>query len=67
MVEYLWGQHTLWYEKSILKWPSEEVCFLLGSTIGHQGAGVSQPLRPPYTLTENPQPNKGSALSRLHT
>ena len=63
MVEYLWGRHTLWYKKSILKWLNEEVCFFLGSTKCRQGDGPSQPLRPSQMLTENPQPHKGSALS----
>ena len=64
MVEYLWGRHTLWYKKSILKWLNEEVCFFLGSTKCRQGDGPSQPLRPSQMLTENPQPNKGSALKQ---
>ena len=62
MVEYLWGRHTLWYKKSILKWLNEEVCFFLGSTKCRQGDDPSQPLRPSQMLTENPLPNKGSAL-----
>ena len=46
----------------MLKWLNEEVCFFLGSTKCRQGDGPSQPLRPSQMLTENPQPNKGSAL-----
>ena len=65
MVEYLWGRHTLWYKKSILKWLNEEVCFFLGSTKCCRGDDRSQSLRPSQALTENHQPKTGSALNVL--